>query len=331
MSPIDPKIGPGSIRPGVADLEATLPVVTVTILNYEAVDVLRLALRHVTAQEYDGLEILVVDNGSTDGSLQMVSEEFPTAHVVSLPRNVGCAARNAALEKAQGEFVVTLDNDALLASPDALSTIVGIFDRYSSVACIDFRIVAADGELSTQDWCHPRDPTKYANEEFLTDVVLEGACAFRREVFRRLGGYWEQLFLGDEGPELALRLVDEGYDILYTPAVTVTHLGAGGPPSPRIYYLRTRNDIWIALRNHHINQAVGSVAKNLALMGFAATRAGHCRAFLRGVRDGVLGAACALHTRRALAPSTYGRLREIRALSPSLLAKAKRHWRERLL
>jgi hypothetical protein len=322
------------VAPGFSDHTArvsSVPIVTVAILNYQGMDILRATLRYVLAQQYDALEVVVVDNGSTDGSVRMVSEEFPAVRVVSLPGNVGCGARNAGLAEAKGTFVVTLDNDVLLISPDAISTIVDTFNSRPSVACINFKIVNARSQVSRRDWCHPRDLARYADEEFLTDAILEGACAFRREVFQRVGGYWEPLFLGLEGPDLVLRLVDGGHDVLYSPAVIVRHLGAEALPSSRIYYLWPRNSIWIALRHHRPREALGSIAKELALMGFAAARARCCRAYLLGALDGLLGAPCALHTRRTLAPSTYERLREIRALSPSLLAKAKRHWRERLL
>lgn len=318
-------------RSGYSSWVSSVPDVTVVILNYQGMDILRASLRHALAQQYEALEVVVVDNGSTDGSVRMVAEEFPGVRVVSLARNVGCGARNAGLAEAKGTFVVTLDNDVLLISPDAISTIVGTFDRRPSVACINFKVVDARSRVSARDWCHPRDLARYADEEFLTDAILEGACAFRRDVFQRVGGYWEPLFLGLEGPDLVLRFIDEGHDVLYCPAVIVRHLGAEAPPSPRIYYLWPRNRIWIALRHHGPRQALGSIAKELALMGFAAARAGCSRAYLRGAVDGLLGAPGALHTRRPLAASTYERLRGIRARSPSLLAKAKRHWRERLL
>ena len=102
-------------------------------------------------------------------------------------------------------------------------------------------------------------------------------------------------------------------------------------PSSRIYYTFTRNAVWVALRNHRPAAALGSIAKDLALMSFAAVRAGELRAWARALVDAVRGADAALATRRPLSPTTYTRLRQIRALKPSFLVRVLRHLRERLI
>ena len=102
-------------------------------------------------------------------------------------------------------------------------------------------------------------------------------------------------------------------------------------PSSRIYYTFTRNAIWVALRSLRPRDAVGAVARDLALMGFAAARAGEMGAWTRGVVDAARGAPQALASRRAMSKATARRLRTVRALKPSLLARAVRHVRERLI
>ena len=306
------------------------PKVSISILNYQRRDTLRLALRHALAQEYEELQVLVVDNASTDGSPQMVEAEFPSVRLLRLPRNVGCAARNAGVAAASGQIVITIDNDVLLWEPSAVRTVVEVFATRPSLACLNFKILDADGDLCFRDWCHPRDWRRSADQEFVTDTVLEGASAFRREAFERAGGYWAPLFLGHEGLDLALRLIEAGHDLLYTPAVRVRHLvSTEARPSSRIYYTFTRNGVWVALRNHRPFAAAGSIAKDLALMAFSSARAGHWGSYFRGLRDGLAGSRGALDVRRPLRRDTYRRLQEIRSLQPSLLQKARRHWQER--
>jgi GT2 family glycosyltransferase len=307
-----------------------LTTVTISILNYQRKETLRLVLEHALAQEYPNLDFVVVDNASTDGSDRMVEEEFPAVRLIRLPENIGCAARNAGVGAAKGEIVVTVDNDVLLRSPDAVEKAVEALQRRPSVACVNFKILDATGSLSQHDWCHPRDWRRFADEEFLTDYVLEGASAWRRQAFERAGGYWAPYFLGHEGLDLALRLLDAGYDLLYSPGVEVTHLvSPEARPSTRIYYTFTRNGVWVALRNHRLGAAVRAIVRDLILMAFSSARAGQWRSFLRGIRDGFAGAGSAWASRAPLNRTTYRRLRELRALEPGVVEKAKRHWRER--
>ena len=305
---------------------------SIAILNYQRRDALRRALEAARAQRYAPIEVLAVDNASTDGSQQMVRDEFPDVHLVALPANIAAAARNEGVRAAKGEIVFTLDNDVLFTTPDDVARGVAAFERHPRAAVVNFTILGPDGVLSRRDWCHPRDPDRWADAEFLTDYVLEGASACRREAFLAAGGYWPPFFIGHEGWDLALRLLDAGHDLVYSPDVRVRHMvDPTVRPSSRIYYTFTRNAVWVAMRRYRPGAAAASMARDLALMAFAAARAGELSAWARGVIDAALGSRQALRTRRAMSRQTARRLREIRALKPSIVARAVRHARERLI
>lgn len=310
-----------------------LPTVTISILNYQRKELLRQALRQALSQDFPNLEVLVVDNASTDGSERMVEKDFPQVRLIRLPENIGCAARNAAMAAAKGEFVLTIDNDVLLRTRDDVRTVVEIFAQHApSLACVNFKILDADGNLSHRDWCHPRDWRSFADQEFFTDYVLEGACAFRREAFDLAGGYWAPLFLGHEGVDLALRLLDRGNDLLYSPRIQVTHLvAAEARPSSRIYYTFVRNGIWITLRHHRPGFIPASLARDILLVGFAAARAGEWRAYVRGLGDAMKELKVALDCRQPLRPATYAKLRDIQSFEPRVWEKVRRHWSQRLI
>jgi GT2 family glycosyltransferase len=306
--------------------------VTIAVLNYQRRDALRRALEAAREQRWPSLEIIAVDNASTDGSQEMVREEFPDVHLVALPENIAAAARNEGVRAAKGDIVFTLDNDVLFTTPDDVARGVAAFERHPRAAVVNFTILGPDGELSRRDWCHPRDPRRWADAEFLTDYVLEGASACRRDAFLDAGGYWPPFFIGHEGWDLALRLLDAGHDLVYSPTVRVRHMvDPTVRPSSRIYYTFTRNAIWVALRTQRLGDAARSIGRDLALMAFAATRAGEVGAWCRGVVDGVRGARRALRTRQAMSKTTAQRLRALRALKPSIVARAARHARERLI
>ena len=306
--------------------------VSIAVLNYQRRDALRRALEAARAQRYAPIEVLAVDNASTDGSQQMVRDEFPDVHLVALPANIAAAARNEGVRAAKGEIVFTLDNDVLFTTPDDVARGVAAFERHPRAAVVNFTILGPDGVLSRRDWCHPRDPDRWADAEFLTDYVLEGASACRREAFLAAGGYWPPFFIGHEGWDLALRLLDAGHDLVYSPDVRVRHMvDPTVRPSSRIYYTFTRNAVWVAMRRYRPGAAAASMARDPALMAFAAARAGELSAWARGVIDAALGSRQALRTRRAMSRQTARRLREIRALKPSIVARAVRHARERLI
>ena len=309
-----------------------METVSIAILNYQRRDALRGALDAARRQRFPVLEIIAVDNASTDGSAEMVRDEFPEVRLVQLPRNVAAAARNDGVAAAKGDIVITLDNDVRFTTPDDVQRALETFARHPRAAIVNFMIVGPDGRLSRRDWCHPRDPDRWSEVEFLTDYVLEGASACRREAFLASGGYWPPFFIGHEGWDLALRLLQAGHDLVYTPTVRVQHLvDPTVRPSSRIYYQFTRNAIWVALRNQPRAAAAGSIAIDLALMGFAALRAGEVRAYARGITDGLRGARAALATRVPLSAAARARRRAIRALKPSVLARVARHLRERLI
>src|SRR5262249_1766601 len=92
-------------------------LVSIAILNYQRCDALRRALAAARRQRHP-VEIIAVDNASTDGSAEMVREEFPDVHLVALPRNIAAAARNTGVAAAKGDIVLTLDNDVELTMPD---------------------------------------------------------------------------------------------------------------------------------------------------------------------------------------------------------------------
>jgi GT2 family glycosyltransferase len=305
---------------------------SIAILNYQRRDALRRALAAARDQRHPVLEVIAVDNASTDGSAEMVRDEFPDVRLVRTAHNVGAAARNAGVAAAKGDVVFTLDNDVLFVTPDDVTRALAVFERHPRAAVVDFMIVDAEGRLSRRDWCHPREADRWAGHEFATDYVLEGASACRREVFLDAGGYWPPFFLGHEGWDLALRLIGAGHELVYTPAVRVRHLvDPTVRPSSRIYYTYTRNAVWVALRNHRRSRALASIAQDLALMGFAAARAGELAAYGRALVDAARGARAALDTRAALSAEAYARLATIRALKPGIVSRIRRHARERLI
>lgn len=99
------------------------PLVTVNILSYNRRDELRVTLTKVYEQDYKNIEIIVVDNASSDGSPEMVQKEFPEVQLIKLNKNVGIAGWNEGFKAAKGEYVLVLDDDCY---PDKYSITISV-------------------------------------------------------------------------------------------------------------------------------------------------------------------------------------------------------------
>ncbi|MGB7439333.1 MAG: glycosyltransferase, partial [Candidatus Acidiferrum sp.] len=243
-----------------------------------------------------------------------------------------CAGRNRGIEDSHGECVVTLDNDVFFDSDFELQKIVNEFANCPHASCLVFKVLEANtGRLHVRDWCHPRSYKEHSDADFETTYIPEGACAFRRRDFLAIGGYYETLWIGHEGGDLALRLLNNGGRIFYRPSIRVRHLmSAATRTSWRPYYFYTRNYLWLALRNYPIARAIPFVTVKLSMMLVFALRTGNVKPMLRGIRDAVVGFRAVWSTRQPLSQATFRKLAHLSSDRPGFFARLGRH-RERPL
>jgi GT2 family glycosyltransferase len=307
-------------------------LVTISILTYKRRETLTKALDSVREQSYTPREVVVVDNGSGDDLADFLTEHYPEVRLVALTENLGGAGRNRGIEAAFGDIVVTIDNDLYFDSPFELQKIVTAFEERPQATCIAFKVLeSGSGQLHVRDWCHPRSYARYGDTEFETYFIPEGACAFRRKQFLEVGGYYEPFWLGHEGWDLALRMLDRGGRIVYCPSIRIRHQISGETRTNwRPYYFYTRNYIWVTARNYGALGTALFLPEKLAMMAYFAARTGNLRALGRGLRDGVTGLPKVWKTRKPLAASTWQRLEDLTDERPNVVARLRRH-RERPL
>lgn len=296
------------------------PLVTVSILSYQRREPLIRVLESVRSQDYPRVEVIVVDNGSPEHLTACVRERFPQVRLIALKSNVGAAARNCGIQAAGGEWVVTLDNDVYFDAPHALQEIVAAFDRHPNAGCVVFRVChPATGQILVRDWCHPRPWQHAEREEFETYYITEGAAAFRRSVFQRVEPYWPDLFIGHEGFDLGLRLMDAGYEIWYVPQVKVWHLASPeARPAWRSFYYFSRNLFAVVYRNYPWPQGLVHLFPRLAVFGLYALRAGAFSRFVRGICDGIRMLPACRNVRRPVSRQTLARIRRMNRFQPGL-------------
>jgi GT2 family glycosyltransferase len=299
------------------------PLVSVVILSYKRRGPIARVIESVLAQDYPALELIVVDNGSGPEMTTWLAAEFPQARLIALPHNIGAAARNYGIQAARGEFIVNLDNDVYFDRPDAIRRIIAGFGRHPAAGCLVFRVYHPEtGRLHVRDWCHPRPWQEAEAQEFETFYITEGATAFRREVFHRVEPYWPELFIGHEGYDLGVRIMDAGYEIWYVPDVKVWHLASRETrPDWRPFYYYTRNLFPIVYRNYPLWQGLLHLAPRLIAFGLYSLQARCPGKYLLGLRDGLRMLPGCRGLRRPVRKETLRRIRELKRFQPGLLER----------
>jgi len=243
----------------------TTPEVSVIIVSYNTRELLRECIESILCEQGDGLgvEVIVVDNASADGSAAMVAERFPQVRLIANPDNRGFgAACNQGLEVAQGRYALILNAD-IRAQPGALQRLVGFMDAHPDAAVCGGQLRYPDGRI--QPSC-ARDLTLWwvfceqsmlaklfprtrlfggywrTHWDFSATIETEqvmGACMMLRRPFPRFD---EDYFLYCEDTDLCYRVRQAGGKIYYVhDAVFVHHLGASGESQRAqmvIYYNR---------------------------------------------------------------------------------------------
>ena len=215
------------------------------------------------AQQGPSREVIVVDNASSDGSVDWVRAAHPEVRVVSLDANRGfTGGNNAGAAIATGDTLVFLNNDTVV-EPGWLQALVGGLDLSSGFALASSRIVymhapdtidsAGDGFIR---WggAYKRFHGAPASEALDTTEVFGvcgGACAVRRRVFEELGGFDDTFFFSHEDVDLSYRARLRGYRCRYVASAVVHHHGGGtsGKASPFAVFHGQRNLEWVYLKD----------------------------------------------------------------------------------
>ncbi len=253
------------------------PSVSVVVLNYNGRHHLNACLGSLTALDYpaDRLEILLVDNHSSDGSAAHVASAFPYVRVVETGANLGFSGgNNCGAAAASGDYVVFLNNDTRV-DPGFLRGLVGAIGGRVDVVCAAAKILNWDGTAidfagSAAHFAgfgyqvgheKPVVPNDFTNTRPIL-FACGGAMMIDRRIFLKVGGFDDDFFMCYEDVDLGWRLWILGYQVVFAPEAVVYHRHhgtLGGLSDYRRQVLYKRNALYSVLKNYD-EPNVGRVA-----------------------------------------------------------------------
>ncbi len=181
--------------------------------------------------------VILVDNGSTDGTVRAVAQRHPEVDVVPLGRNLGAAARNVGVSRARTPYVAFADDDSYW-EPGSLDKAAALLDQYDRAALLCGRVlVGIEGRLDPASADMAAAPLGWAADLPGPTILGFLACAavVRKEAFLQAGGFAEFLHVYGEEQLLTLDLVTAGWGLAYVDDIVVRHLPSPvrGSPSAR--------------------------------------------------------------------------------------------------
>lgn len=273
---------------------------SIIIVNYNTRELLRACLRSLNASDkyLDRFEIVVVDNASKDGSLEMVAREFPAVKRIALGVNMGfAAANNRGIKVSTGRHVLLLNSDTEVP-PDVLHDLICYMDEHDDVGALTCLLKLSDGSMDPA--CHRGFPTPWASLTYFVgleklfgssrlfgqyhqgyksvgeihdvDCISGAFFLIRREVIDRVGLLDEKFFMYGEDIDWCYRIREAGWKIRFYPNVSILHKKHQSGLAHADDELRgqTRKHFYDAMKlfyNKHYRYRYNPLVSALVLMG----------------------------------------------------------------
>lgn len=267
------------------------PTVSIVILNFNGVKYLNEFLPSVLATQYDALDIIVADNGSTDDSLAFLAQHFPTVKVITNQKNEGFAGGyNWALQQVVSDYYVLLNSDVQV-EPNWISPMVALMQSNPNIGACQPKILAqkspthfeyagaAGGWIDILGYPFSRgrvfDICETDHEQYNTVAPIfwaTGACMMiRSSLFHELKGFDAYFFAHQEEIDLCWRMQLKGYQLYACPASVVFHVGGGTlPKGGRKVFLNFRNNLVMLAKNLPLTELIWKLPVRFGLDAISA-------------------------------------------------------------
>lgn len=247
---------------------------SIIIVNYNTKDLLQQCLRSVFASQFnspDGYEVLVSDNGSSDGSVAMIRQNFPRVKVTENHANLGFSrGNNVAIKQASGKYILLLNSDTTVRE-NTLPECVKYLDTHPETGILGCKVLLPNGKLhqaSRRKFPNPANAFlrlfglrkfsdyNYRNisidQEMEVDSVVGAFLMIRKAVIDKIGLLDEDFFMYGEDLDWCWRAKQAGYKVVYFPKVEITHYLYGSSKNIKFRSVRWAHDAMkVFYRKHY--------------------------------------------------------------------------------
>jgi GT2 family glycosyltransferase len=270
------------------------PRVGVVVITCDRREELLATLRRL-AELPERPRVVVVDNGSRDGTAAAVAREHPDVDLVASPTNLGAVGRNVGVERLDTPYVAFCDDDTWW-EPGGLATAADVLDAHPRLAVVNARIVVEPGgredPINVELRESPVEGPAWLPGPALGSF-LAGASVVRRTAFQEVGGFSERLWLGGEEELLAGDLAAAGWELCHLPEVAIHHQPSTARDPHGRRRVGIRNTLWTTWLRRPLRPALRRTAHLLATLP-------RDRVTALGLLDAVAGLPGVLRERRVL-------------------------------
>ena len=252
-----------------------IPLVSIIIVNYNGKTHLEECLSSLEKIDYKNYEIILVDNNSTDTSVEYVKNTYPSITIIKLNRNYGFAEpNNIGAKNAKGDYLLFLNNDTTV-NPNFISEMVNVLEQDPQIAICQSLLLKPNGEVDSSgdfvDTLGRAYSSKNKENEVKKILSARGASMMvRKDSFWDLGGFDKRFFASFEDVDLGWRAWIWGYKIVLVPNSIVYHKG-GQTVKQHLSEIRfhgVKNSLIIRLTNFETGLATTSIFKTLGVILF---------------------------------------------------------------
>ena len=210
--------------------DMSAPKVSIIIVNYNGKELLQKCLDSLLKVNYDNFEIILVDNNSTDGSVEFITKNYPSLIIIKLDSNKGFAEpNNVAAKISKGKYLLFLNNDTVV-TPNFISEMVKVMETDKKIAVCQSLLLKPDGSVDSSGDFIDHLGVVY-NSKTEIDEIREVSSArgasmlVRSDIFEKLDGFDQKFFITFEDVDLCWRSWILGYRVLIIPTSIVYHEG----------------------------------------------------------------------------------------------------------
>ena len=278
--------------------------VSVIIPNFNGMAYLDGVLSGLECQTVRNFEVILVDNGSSDGSCAFVASSYPWVHMIELPENFGfCKAVNEGIKASRAPYVLLLNND-IEVTPDFIEEMLAAIRRHKKAFSCAARMIQFHDRDRLDDagnyycalgWAYARGKGKdihTCEKEEKIFASCAGAAIYRRKIFEKIGYFDAEHFAYLEDMDVGYRARINGYENWYAPKAMVYHVGSGTSGS-RYNHFKTRyssrNNVYLIYKNMPLLQIILNLP--FLIVGFGTkllffTLKGFGKEYLAGIKNG---------------------------------------------